>query len=152
MSFYSRLEIWAPRPVDLRGLEQQIRLKLDDAGLSHDVMLDLHAAFSSGRSLVKIHPLALLDLIEHIHALDPDLQFSARGGAEPPEEETEQPWQRNFGGAASPPPVANDSERAHPKVMTRAPDGSLVRGNYIRLLWGALALFAVAVLFRTCIG
>ena len=152
MSFYSRLEIQVPRPVDLRGLEQQIRLKLDAAGLSHDVFLDLHNAFSSGRSLVKIHPLALLDLIEHIHALAPDLKFSARGGAEEAmEEETEQPWERDFGGAALLPP-ASDSARAHGKVLTRAWDGSLVRGNYIRLLWGALALFVVAVLVRTCTG
>lgn len=54
MSFYSSLEIWAPRPVDLRRLERQIKIKLDGAGLSHDVFLDLHDAFSSGRSLVKI--------------------------------------------------------------------------------------------------
>lgn len=68
------------------------------------------------------------------------------------EEETEQPWIRDFGGTASPPPVASDSARVHAKVLTRASDGSLVRGKYIRLLWGALAVFVVAVLVRTCTG
>jgi len=84
MSFDSRLEIAIvgdDRP-DLGVLKERILKQLDRDGMHHDVYADVEEAFREGRAHFRVHAAYLLELVDALAAMLPQLEFHARGFGE----------------------------------------------------------------------
>src|SRR5689334_3850834 len=80
MSFDSNFEVQfidgdAP---DLASLKAKIMAQLDRDGIHHDVYKNLVELFATGRSYFRVHPLYLMQLMDALSQMIPDVSFDAR--------------------------------------------------------------------------
>jgi hypothetical protein len=81
MSFDSNLEIAIidGSPPNFSVLRQAILRQLDEDGVHHDVFAAVESAFIRSRSSFRLHPAYLLQLMDEIAPLFPEVSFDARG-------------------------------------------------------------------------
>jgi hypothetical protein len=81
MSFDSNLEIIIidGDPPDLEAVRPRILAQLDKDGIHPDVYADISDAFSQSKSHFRVHSSYLLQLMDAIANIVPDVCFDARG-------------------------------------------------------------------------
>jgi hypothetical protein len=63
---------------DLETVRSKVLAQLDRDGIHHDVFSDLSEAFGSGRGHFRVHPLYLLQLLDAVARILPNVSFDAR--------------------------------------------------------------------------
>ena len=153
MSYYTTVEVQyhEAESLDIGSIEAALERRLNDDGISHDVLVDLKTAFSEGRAMLKVHGAYAVSLMEFIHKQLPNLSFGVRGWGE----ELRDVWVREFRRGQDPFTIGpfGEDEQKSSGWFTRVPGeyrgwASFIRPRYIRALLYVILAVVILIAFN----